>query len=71
MANATPGIVECHDVTVRKSGRELYLTMHCTFTAGQSIRDVHAASSALEERVRREIPNVARVTTHPEPLEPG
>jgi cation diffusion facilitator family transporter len=71
MAQETPGIVECHDVMVRKSGRDLFLTMHCTFTAGQSIRDVHAASSALEERVRREIPNVARVTTHPEPLEPG
>jgi cation diffusion facilitator family transporter len=71
MAQETRGIVECHDVTVRKSGRELFLTMHCTFTAGQSIHDVHAASSALEERVRREIDNVARVTTHPEPLETG
>ena len=71
MAGATSGIVECHDVTVCKAGRELYLTMHCTFAAGQSILDVHAASSALEERVRREIPHVARVTTHPEPLEPG
>ncbi|HVP13837.1 MAG TPA: cation-efflux pump [Phycisphaerae bacterium] len=68
MARETRGIVECHDVTVRKSGRDLFLTMHCTFAAGQSIQDVHAASSALEERVRREIPNVARVTTHPEPL---
>ena len=71
LAGYTPGIVECHDVTVRKAGRDLFLTMHCTFTAGQSVSDVHAASSALEERVRREIPNVARVTTHPEPLEAG
>jgi divalent metal cation (Fe/Co/Zn/Cd) transporter len=71
MARETKGIVECHDVTVRKTGGDLFLTMHCTFGAGQSIQEVHAASSALEQRVRERIPNVARVTTHPEPLELG
>jgi cation diffusion facilitator family transporter len=69
IARAVPGIVECHDITVRKAGAKIFLTMHCSFAAGQSIRDVHAASSLLEERLRRQIPNLARVTTHPEPME--
>jgi cation diffusion facilitator family transporter len=69
-ALATPGIVECHDVVVRRSERRLHLTMHCSFAAGSSISDVHAVSSELEQRLRREIPDLDRVTTHPEPLEP-
>ena len=66
-ARTVPGIVECHDVTVRRSGPDIYLTMHCTFAAGRTIREVHEISSTLEEHLRGQIPHLARVTTHPEP----
>jgi cation diffusion facilitator family transporter len=71
IAKATPGFVECHDIAVRKAQGEIFLTMHCTFAAGQTVREVHAASSALEEHLRRRIPNLVRVTTHPEPAGEG
>ena len=41
--------------------------MHCTFAAGKTIRDVHDISTQLEQRLRAAIPNLARITTHPEP----
>ncbi len=65
---ATPGILECHDIEVRRSGEEIFLTMHCTFAAGRTVREVHDISTELERRLRREIPHLTRVTTHAEPL---
>jgi cation diffusion facilitator family transporter len=67
----TPGIVECHDVALRRAGKELFLSMHCTFAPGLSIREVHEISTRLEEQLRAALPNLVRVTTHPEPLPPG
>jgi cation diffusion facilitator family transporter len=67
MVAQTPGIVECHDVAVRRAGHETFLALHCTFAAGLSIREVHAISTQLEERLRAAIPHLARVTTHAEP----
>lgn len=69
IAQGAPGVVDCHDVIVRKAGAEVFLTMHCTFAAGQSVRQVHDAASALERRLRQAIPHLARVTTHPEPVD--
>jgi cation diffusion facilitator family transporter len=71
MVAQTQGIVECHDVAVRRAGHETFLALHCTFAAGLSIRDVHAISSGLEERLRAAIPHLIRVTTHPEPCGTG
>lgn len=68
-----PGVNECHEVTVRRAGDDIFLTMHCTFAPRLSVREVHEISTRLEERLRAAIPHLARVTTHPEPLaaEPG
>ncbi len=63
----TPGIVECHDVSLRRAGQEMFLAMHCTFAPGLSVQDVHEMSTHMEQRLRAEIPNLVRVTTHPEP----
>ncbi len=64
----TPGIVDCHDVAVRRAGQDTFLSMHCTFAPGLSVRDVHDISNRLEQRLRQAIPHLARVTTHPEPM---
>jgi cation diffusion facilitator family transporter len=64
----TPGVLDCHDIEVRRAGSATYLSLHCTFAAGLSIRQVHEISTRLESRLRAEIPGLARVTTHPEPV---
>ncbi len=64
----TPGIVECHDVALRRVGAGLFLTMHCSFEPELTVHQVHDISSAFEERLRAAIPGLIRVTTHPEPI---
>lgn len=68
IVDQTPGVVACHDLTVRRAGRDVFLTMHCTFAAGLAVRDVHEISTRLENRLRAAIPNLVRVTTHAEPV---
>jgi divalent metal cation (Fe/Co/Zn/Cd) transporter len=63
----TPGVAECHAITLRRAGRDLFLAMHCTFDHGLSVGAVHEISSRLEAHLRSEIPHLVRVTTHPEP----
>lgn len=63
----TPEITECHDIALRRAGREMFLSMHCTFAQGLSIGAVHEISTRLEERLKAAIPGLVRVTTHPEP----
>lgn len=64
----TAGVDECHEVTVRRAGPDVYLTMHCTFAPHLSVREVHDISTHLEERLRAEVPHLVRVTTHAEPI---
>ena len=66
----TPGVDECHEVTVRRAADDISLTMHCTFAPGLTIREVHEISTRLEQRLRAAIPHLVRVTTHPEPEAP-
>ncbi|MCG3137868.1 MAG: Ferrous-iron efflux pump FieF [Phycisphaerae bacterium] len=65
----TTEILEAHDITVHQAGDQLYLAMHCTFDPQLSVRHVHDLCSTLEDRLRHEIPALARITTHPEPAE--
>jgi cation diffusion facilitator family transporter len=69
VAAATPGITECHDVTVRQGERGIFLALHCKLADALSVQDVHHISSRLEDRLRGVIPRLVRVTTHPEPAE--
>ena len=67
-ASAVGGILQCHDVSVLQTEQGLRVAMHCVFDAALSVSEVHRISSLLEERVRRTVPKVIRVTTHAEPL---
>jgi cation diffusion facilitator family transporter len=63
-----PGVDACHEVTVRRSGEDIFLTMHCTFAPRLSVGEVHEISTRLERRLRAAIPHLERVTTHAEPI---
>lgn len=67
-AAAVGGILECHDVSVLQTEEGLRVAMHCVFDASLSVSEVHRISSLLEDRIRRTVSHVIRVTTHAEPL---
>ena len=67
VASEFPDILDVHDVVVSKVHDRMQISCHCTLPDDRSISDVHALITALEDRVKSEMPQVARVFIHPEP----
>jgi len=62
---------DCHDVSVLRVNGKLFVTLHCTLDENLPIAEAHDISTVIEERLRRECPNLAGVTVHVEPSEVG
>jgi cation diffusion facilitator family transporter len=62
-----PEILDVHDVVVSNARERTQISCHCTLPDDRSMAEVHALITALEDRVKSEIPQVARVFIHPEP----
>ncbi len=66
-AAAEPGMLDCHNVELRRSSGHLSLSCHCTFPDSMPVGRVHDIVSRFEARLRRELPELSRVTIHTEP----
>ncbi len=66
-----PQVIACHDVTVRRSGDDVAVSMHCTFDPSLSVAEVHRVSMDLERRLRRSSRGLSRITIHAEPVAEG
>lgn len=62
------GLVDAHNVRVRRTPRGLILTLHCRAAAQTPVQEVHARVDALEHRIRAAITDIARIVTHAEPI---
>ncbi|MGH9606199.1 MAG: cation diffusion facilitator family transporter [Terracidiphilus sp.] len=62
-----PDIIDVHEVNVSRTGDHIDLSCHCTLPDDLTMRRVHLAITALEDRFKLECPEVQRVTIHPEP----
>ncbi len=60
-------ILDVHDVVVSNSRDKMQISCHCTLPDDRSMADVHALITELEDRVKAEMPQIARVFIHPEP----
>lgn len=60
---------DCHEVSVHRADDKLFVTLHCTLDENLPIEEAHDISTLIEERLRRECPNLAEVTVHVEPGE--
>ncbi|MBN1955532.1 MAG: cation diffusion facilitator family transporter [Anaerolineae bacterium] len=60
-----------HHVFVQQGPDGLAVDMHCEVNGGLSLHDAHGIVMALEEEIRRALPDVERVVTHIEPLQAG
>ncbi|MGB6109858.1 MAG: cation-efflux pump [Acidobacteriaceae bacterium] len=67
LASEFPDILDVHAVVVSKAGERMQISCHCTLPDDRSMADVHALITALEDRVKSEMPQIARVFIHPEP----
>ncbi|HEV2387518.1 MAG TPA: cation-efflux pump [Candidatus Acidoferrales bacterium] len=64
-----PGLANCHQVNVRSVERRVLVSCHCAMDGDLPITRVHDITVALEDQVRRQFPQIDRVTIHPEPVE--
>ena len=63
-----PEIVDVHELTVLRAGDHIDVSCHCTLPDQLSMSRVHEVITALEDHIKADCPEVARVTIHPEPV---
>jgi cation diffusion facilitator family transporter len=62
-----PDLIDAHDLLFKKVDGKLYLSLHCTMRDDLPLAKVHDIQTAVESRIRLELPDVFRVLIHPEP----
>ncbi len=65
---ALPGVIDCHQIRVRRSGPQLFMDIHVHMEGGQSLRQAHELSDRIEQRIEQLLTDVD-VTVHPEPFD--
>jgi cation diffusion facilitator family transporter len=67
LTNEISGARRCHDVMVRRRGKRLSVSLHCSFEKELSIVQVHDISTRIEEGLKNKIAGLDRVLIHAEP----
>lgn len=67
LADATPVLLDAHDIRVRQTAHGLYISFHCHVPPNETVETVHGAASVLENRIREQIPGTRRIIVHTEP----
>jgi len=62
-----PGVRDCHDLRVRRSGSVLCIDLHVLVDGGQTLAEAHRLTDTIEGAIRELAPQ-ADVTVHPEPF---
>jgi divalent metal cation (Fe/Co/Zn/Cd) transporter len=57
----------CHDIELHRIDGKIYLCFHLLIHAGVPIAEVHGIAEEVENRLRREFPELGRVVIHTEP----
>jgi len=65
---AVPQARRCYDVDVQRVDGGIYLAFHLQVARELSIAAVHAVTEEVENRLRRELPQLGRVVIHAEPF---
>ena len=63
-----PELADCHQIHARRVEHRVQVSCHCSFEGNLPITRVHDITVALEGRLRRDFPEIDRITIHPEPL---
>jgi divalent metal cation (Fe/Co/Zn/Cd) transporter len=68
IAKQVGGVVDVHEIVVKKVRDKLYLSCHCTLPDTLPLAHVHDIQTELEIRLKQEAPELFRVLIHPEPV---
>lgn len=70
IASSVPEVRDCHGVTVYKAEGQLFLTLHCALDEQLPIAQAHDIATRIEERIKQDCPEIARISVHVEPSAP-
>ena len=56
-----------HDIEVLTGKHGLVVSLHCYLPGDMPIADAHALTANIETAIREQVPDIYRVTVHPEP----
>jgi cation diffusion facilitator family transporter len=62
-----PNSSGCHGIKVHRIEGKIYLSFHLLVNAAVAISEVHGIAEEMENRLRREFPQLGRVVIHTEP----
>ena len=63
------GVKNCHKIRTRGRADDIYVDLHVQVNADMHIDNAHKISYAIEEAIKKEIPEVTDVVVHMEPKE--
>lgn len=67
IASRVPELLDCHDIQLRRTRNHLALSCHCSFPDSLPVGRVHELVTRLEADLQRGLPELFRITIHPEP----
>jgi cation diffusion facilitator family transporter len=62
-------LVDCHEVRARAVQHKVLVSCHCSMDGNLPITEVHDLTAVLEDRVKKNFPEISRLTIHPEPVD--
>ena len=68
-AEAVPGVMNAHDVTVRWVGHRQRTELHITVDGGMATTDSHRIAEAVRHELLHALPALLDVTVHVDPSE--
>jgi cation diffusion facilitator family transporter len=68
MALRVNGVQDCHAVSIKRSDRGLFITLHCLLDDDLPLHRVHEISTELERHILSRFPGADKVHVHAEPL---
>ena len=66
-AGAVEGVTEIGKCRIRKSGLGMFVDIHVVVDGGMSVRDGHALSHQVKDRLMNEVAGIQDVLVHIEP----
>jgi cation diffusion facilitator family transporter len=60
-------VKDCHHVTLRRSGGELSVNLHCGIAPTETVGRAHELSTQIERAIRADLKSAGRITIHIEP----
>src|SRR5207302_57184 len=67
IVRATPGVLGCHAVEVRRLDQNMIVTVHCTLRPGLPVAEAHDITERIELALRKRLRRNIVVNIHPEP----